>query len=113
MPRSELPSGYKIMWLFVFFDLPMDNRKARRDYTRFRKHLLELGFMQLQYSVYARPFPSEEAMQPYRQAIREHLPPLGEVRLLPVTDRQFGKMENYVGKVRQEVEKAPRQLMLF
>ncbi|ASV75315.1 CRISPR-associated protein Cas2 [Thermogutta terrifontis] len=113
MPRGDLPSGYKIMWLFVLFDLPMDDRKARREYTRFRKRLLEMGFCQLQYSVYARPFPSEEAMHPYRQEIRANLPPKGAVRLLPVTDRQFGKMENYVGKIRQENEKAPRQLMLF
>lgn len=101
------------MWLFVFFDLPMDDRKARREYVRFRKRLLELGFSQLQYSVYARPFPSEEAMQPYRQDIRESLPPDGEVRLLPVTDRQFGKMESYVGKLRKKNEEPPRQLMLF
>lgn len=113
MPQSEFPSGYKIMWLIVFFDLPMDDRKARRDYVRFRKRLLEMGFSQLQYSVYARPFPSEEAMAPYRKTIREHLPPEGEVRLLPVTDRQFGRMENYVGRLRQENEKVPQQLMLF
>ncbi|HOP78821.1 MAG TPA: CRISPR-associated endonuclease Cas2 [Thermogutta sp.] len=113
MARSEPISGYKIMWLFVFFDLPMNDRAARREYVRFRKRLLELGFTQLQYSVYARPFPSEEALAPYRQEIREALPPDGEVRLLPVTDRQFGKMENYVGKLRTETEKPPRQLMLF
>lgn len=101
------------MWLIVLFDLPMDDREARRDYVRFRKRLLELGFMQLQYSVYGRPFPNEEAMIPYRKAIREALPPDGAVRLLPVTDRQFGKMENYVGKMRQKNEKPRDQLMLF
>ncbi|MGQ9505492.1 MAG: CRISPR-associated endonuclease Cas2 [Thermogutta sp.] len=101
------------MWLFVLFDLPVDTRQARREYTRFRKLLLRMGFSQLQYSVYARPFPSEEAMAPEREIIRQHLPPGGAVRLLPVTDRQFGKMENYVGRSRQNNEKPPRQLMLF
>lgn len=101
------------MWLLVFFDLPMDDRVARREYVRFRKQLLELGFMQLQYSVYGRPFPSEEAMKPYRDTIRRALPPDGEVRLLPVTDKQFGRMESYIGKSRANNEEAPRQLMLF
>lgn len=101
------------MWLLVFFDLPMDNQAARRSYVRFRKQLLELGFMQLQYSVYGRPFPSEEAMKPYRNAICQALPPDGKVRLLPVTDRQFGRMESYIGKTRTKNEETPRQLMLF
>jgi len=113
MPQSDFPSGYKIMWLFVFFDLPVDDREARREYSRFRKHLLELGFMQLQYSVYARPFPSQEAMKPYQMQIRLALPPEGAVRLLAVTDRQFGKMESYYGKIRQPNEKPPTQLLLF
>lgn len=101
------------MWLFVFFDLPVDDRPARREYVRFRKHLLELGFMQLQYSVYARPFPSEEAMRSYKQRLRLAIPPRGEVRLLGVTDRQFGKMENYIGAVRNPNEKPTSQLLLF
>ena len=113
MPQSNFPSGYKIMWLFVFFDLPVDDRQARRDYARFRKHLLKLGFMQMQYSVYARPFPSQEAMAPYRAQIEIALPPRGAVRLLAVTDRQFGKMESYYGKERQANEKPPSQLLLF
>jgi len=101
------------MWLLVFFDLPVDDQAARRAYVRFRKRLLELGFMQLQYSVYGRPFPSEEAMKPHRSAIRQALPPDGEVRLLPVTDKQFGRMESYIGKTRTKNEETPRQLMLF
>ena len=45
--------------------------------------------------------------------VREGLPDEGQIRLLSVTDRQFGKMENYVGKKRESTEEAPRQLMLF
>jgi len=32
--------GYRVMWVVVLFDLPVDTKKARRNYTRFRKHLL-------------------------------------------------------------------------
>jgi len=101
------------MWLFTMFDLPVDTRAARREYTRFRKTLLVEGFCMLQYSVYARYCPSEEAGIAHRRCIQGVLPPHGQVRLLTVTDRQFGKMEVFYGKSRQPVEEPPAQLMLF
>lgn len=33
--------------------------------------------------------------------------------LLPLTDRQFGKMEVYQGEKRAPAEKPPEQIMLF
>lgn len=40
------------MWVFAMFDLPVDSKDARRQYSRFRKELLKQGFMMLQYSGY-------------------------------------------------------------
>jgi len=114
MPRKELTlSGYRGMWLFAMFDLPVTTKKARRDYAQFRKSLLQQGFSMLQYSIYARYFASEESAQPYRGQIRAMIPSDGYVRLLLVTDRQFGKMESFVGKRRATTEKPPAQLELF
>ena len=101
------------MWLFAMFDLPVDTKKARKLYTRFRKLLLEEGFSMLQYSVYARYCSGEEIAGAQRRRIRSALPPEGYVRLLAVTDRQFGKMENYIGKSSEPTEKPPSQLTLF
>jgi len=101
------------MWLFAMFDLPVDSKEARRRYTRFRNELLKDGFTMLQFSVYARYCPSEEASQVHRLRVRRALPPEGHVRLLSVTDRQFGKMAVYYGRKRAEPEKPPAQLMLF
>ena len=47
-------SGYRAVWIFTMFDLPTDTKKARKDYTYFRKKLLRDGFSMLQYSVYVR-----------------------------------------------------------
>ncbi|MGC9455832.1 MAG: CRISPR-associated endonuclease Cas2 [Phycisphaerae bacterium] len=106
-------SEYKGMWLFVLFDLPVDTRSRRRKYARFRKELRKEGFSMLQFSVYARYFPSEEASIARQKRIRESLPPEGHVRLLTVTDKQFGKMKVFFGKVEYEPEKEPEQLLLF
>ena len=114
MSETRLPlSEYKGMWLFVLFDLPVTTEEARRRYTQFRQDLLRDGFNMLQYSVYARYCPSEEAGAVHRKRVRQALPPKGQVRILAVTDRQFEKMESYIGKNTTPVENAPEQILLF
>ena len=111
--RRPAISGYKGMWLFVMFDLPVEDRRARAQYARFRSRLLAQGFSMLQYSVYARYFQSEEASLAHRRRLRAELPSEGQVRLLSVTDRQFGKMEVFSGRTRHRPEKPPDQLVLL
>ena len=101
------------MWLFAMFDLPVTTAKARKRYTQFRKLLVRQGFSMLQYSVYARYCASEEMAAAHRSRIHSGLPPEGYVRLLAVTDRQFGKMESYIGEMTRTLEEPPSQLVLF
>jgi len=114
MPRSEFTlSEYRGMWIFTMFDLPTQTKKERKAYAKFRLNLLDLGFSMLQYSVYARYCVSEDVAARHRRTIKKAIPPDGSVRILTVTDRQFGKMENYIGKKVAPTEKPPEQLMLF
>ncbi|MFC1890297.1 CRISPR-associated endonuclease Cas2 [Thermodesulfobacteriota bacterium] len=106
-------SEYKSMWLFAMFDLPVVTKEDRLEYTRFRKKLLTEGFLMLQYSVYARYCASEEVSKSHRRRIKAMLPPRGEVRMLSVTDRQWGKMDVFQGKRRYTSEEPPKQLLLF
>ena len=101
------------MWLMVMFDLPVVTKEEKRQYTRFRKYLLREGFLQLQFSVYAKFFSSRENAQKYFNYIKEAVPPGGRVRLLMITDKQFGDMVSLYGKNIEEVEKKPEQLLLF
>lgn len=114
MPRSRLAlSGYRSVWLLAMFDLPVTTRAARREYARFRKALLREGFSMLQFSVYARFLASEEAAEPFKRRLEAEMPDRGEVRLVTITDRQFGKMIVFFGKRRRSAEKNPNQLLLF
>jgi CRISPR-associated protein Cas2 len=101
------------MWMLAMFDLPVETAENRRDYTRFGKALLKDGFMMLQYSVYARFIPSEEAAAAHRRIVRAVVPPLGQVRIVALTDHQFGKMEVFYGKKPRPPEQPPAQLLLF
>lgn len=111
--KGLLLSAYRSVWLMAMFDLPVETPDNKRDYVRFRKALLKDGFMMLQFSVYARYIPSEEAAEAHRRTIRSAIPPLGQVRLMAVTDLQFGKMEVFYGKKPREPEEAPEQILLF
>ncbi|MGH8192768.1 MAG: CRISPR-associated endonuclease Cas2 [Rhodanobacteraceae bacterium] len=114
-PRKDLNlfSEYRNVWLFTLFDLPVETNENKRAYLHFRKFLLRQGFSMLQYSVYARFCASEESAEAFRRRLRIRLPDDGHVRLLSVTDRQFGKMEIFFGKKAREPEKEPEQLLLF
>ncbi len=101
------------MWLFAMFDLPVDTKDHRREYAQFRKKLQGAGFTMLQFSVYAKHLPSEEASESLRAKVRAALPAHGQVRLMAVTDHQFGKMDVFYGRKRTAAEEPPLQIALF
>lgn len=101
------------MWLFVFFDLPTETKKDRRNASQFRKNLLQDGFGMMQYSVYIRHCASGESADVHQKRINRLVPPLGKVSVLRITDKQFGMIINYLGKAKQESVDAPTQLELF
>jgi CRISPR-associated protein Cas2 len=106
-------SGYRFMWLLVMFDLPVDTKAARKQYTAFRKTLLKDGFAKMQFSVYIRHCASEENVDVHAVRVETNVPPDGEVRLLRITDKQYERMQIFWGKKRKPPEKPPAQLELF
>ena len=101
------------MWLFILFDLPVKKKTERRAYTNFRKQLIREGFSQMQYSVYARYFESADSSNREARFIQSVLPSNGQVRILAVTDAQYGKMKVFHGKKQGQTEKTPDQFLLF
>ena len=81
--------------------------------TKFRTQLLKNGFSMMQYSVYIRHSSSDENTDTHIKRIRSSLPPQGEVRILRLTDKQFGKMEVFYGEKRLLPEKPALQLQFF
>ncbi len=106
-------SEYRIMWVLVFFDLPTDTKKERKAATEFRKQLLLDGFIMFQFSIYMRHCPSVENANVHIKRVKANLPPLGQVGILSVTDKQFGAMELFSAKKMQEPPTEYMQLELF
>lgn len=106
-------NAYRIMWLFVFFDLPTETAKDRRNAAGFRKDLLKDGFDMMQYSIYMRHCASSESADVHEKRIHRLLPPLGKVSILRITDKQYGNMLNFWGRVAAPKAPQPAQLELF
>lgn len=106
-------NGYRIMWLFVFFDLPTNTKKDRKNAGQFRKALLQDGYSMMQYSVYIRHCASSESADAHEKRVNKLLPPLGKVSLLRITDKQFGNILNFWGKAEAPKAPQPTQLELF
>lgn len=104
---------YQIMWVFVHFDLPTETKKDRKNYTIFRKYLLQDGFNMLQFSMYARHCSSRENAEVHKKRVKDNLPPLGHVIVFEITDAQFGRIEFFIGKKPRETSNQPQQLELF
>src|SRR5487761_1657387 len=82
----------RILWMFVFFDLPVGTKGERRTATRFRNFLKDDGYMMLQWSVYARVCRGEEAAEKHVQRVTKNLPTKGSVRAWQVTDKRLGRL---------------------
>ncbi len=104
---------YKVMWVMVFFDLPTNTKKERKQAGSFRKRLIKDGFSMFQFSIYLRHCPSRENANVHIKRVKSFLPPDGHVGILQITDKQFGMMELFYSK---KIEKKPeihQQLSLF
>ena len=81
------------MRLLVMFDLPTGNAEERRTYAQFRKFLLEDGYRMEQYSVYSRVTLSRDNLDAHVERLRAHLPRVGMVTALTLTEKQYESRE--------------------
>jgi len=71
------------------FDLPTYTKQDKKSYTKFRKNLLELGFVMYQYSVYILPFKNYYKKDFYINKIKKIAPKNGKITILIITEKQF------------------------
>lgn len=112
MTATQL-SGYRLMWIFVMFDLPVTTKAQAHAATKFRAFLLDEGFEKSQFSVYARFCNGKEQFEAYMRRIEQQLPDRGDVHVLTFTDKQYENIVRFSGQRRKRRQKNPDQLALF
>ena len=99
-------NAYHIMWLFVFFDLPVTTKREQKAASDFRKNLLKDGFAMMQFSAY-------ESLIVHKKRVKTIMPISGKISMLAVTDKQYSDIETIYGKTAKKEIKAPVQLEFF
>lgn len=102
------------MRLIVFFDLPVQTAKQRKDYRLFRKFLLKDGYLRLQESVYAKLVVNDGIASAAVARLRKNRPPAGLVQVMKVSEAAYATMEFITGnrKAYDEVDTTEELLIL-
>lgn len=87
------------MRVIVMFDLPTETSLQRRHYRRFRKNLIDDGFVMMQESIYTKICLNMHAVRQVELSIEKNKPPKGLVQVMSVTERQFAGMKLIVGEL--------------
>lgn len=115
--RRALPSqplsGYRLMWMMVMFDLPVDTAENRKAASDFRDRLKDMGFIMAQYSVYLKHTSGQAECDSLTARVHDRLPDGGRVYVHCLTDRQYEKIVRFEKKKRLETQKNPEQYQLF
>ena len=83
-------SGYRLVWIIALFDLPVMTKAERKKASKFRNYLLDLGFEMVQFSVYMKHCAGKAQAEVIENKIKAAVPDYGNVKLLQITDKQFG-----------------------
>lgn len=106
-------NGYHIMWVFVFFDLPVIDKLQRKKANKFRTNLIKDGFDMVQYSIYARHCASSQHAETFINRVKSYVLDEGNIQILQVTDKQFGQIINFNYGYLHKERKRTAQLELF
>lgn len=85
------------MRVLLMFDVPVKSKKEQKYATKFRNALIKQGFFMMQFSVYMRICKGIVSAKSAVERVRGILPPLGNVRALIITEKQFDNMQILLG----------------
>ncbi|NMA49157.1 MAG: CRISPR-associated endonuclease Cas2 [Tissierellia bacterium] len=101
------------MRVLVFFDLPTLTTQDRREYSKFRKHLVRNGFLMLQESVYCKLTLNATVSKGVIQQIKKNKPANGIVQILTLTEKQFAKIEMITGDFQSSTLNSDERLVIL
>lgn len=92
------------MRLIVFFDLPVQTPRQRKNYARFRHFLEKNGYLMLQESVYSKLALTDRIAAGLILKLKENRPPEGLIQVLKVTERQYATIDCIAGASKRGFE---------
>lgn len=93
----------RVMRNIIFFDLPNVKHQDKVNYQRFRKFLINEGFIMMQESVYSKLCLNLTQNDLLYNRIKRNAPRKGLVQLMVVTEKQYSNIEYIVGESKNQV----------
>ena len=89
------------MRVIVFFDLPTLSAEEKRAYIKFRKFLIQDGYIMMQESVYC------------KLAMNQNKPSAGLVQVLTITEKQYSNIEMIVGENQSDIISTSERMIVL
>lgn len=105
--------SYRFMRVIVCFDLPTESLEDKREYRRFRKFLLNNGFIMMQESIYCKLAINTTVANAVKNKIKKAAPADGLVQMLVITEKQYANVENVVGAVKSNVIDSDKRVVIL
>lgn len=86
------------MRTIVFFDLPNIYSSDKKNYIKFRKFLINEGFIMMQESVYSKIVMNTQQSELLIERIRKKSPKKGTIQVLTITEKQYSQIEYIIGE---------------
>lgn len=105
--------SFRYMRVIVFFDLPSVTYEDRRHYNKFRKFLINDGFIMMQESVYSKLVLNTTSANIVQERIRKNKAPKGIIQVLVITEKQFANIEYVIGASNNNILDSTNRLVIF
>lgn len=93
----------RVMRTIVFFDLPNIYAKDKKNYLKFRKCLINEGFVMMQESVYSKLVLNTQQAGLLVERIRKQAPKKGLIQVLTITEKQYSQIEYIIGEGKTKI----------
>lgn len=93
----------RVVRTIVFFDLPNIYARDKKNYLKFRKYLLNEGFIMMQESVYSKLILNTQQSELLIERIRKQAPKKGLIQVLTITEKQYSQIEYIIGEGKTKI----------
>lgn len=93
----------RVMRTMVFFDLPNVYLRDKKKYIKFRKYLINEGFIMMQESVYSKIVLNSQQSGLLINRIRKNAPKKGIIQVMTITEKQYSQIEYIIGETQNKI----------
>ena len=105
--------SYRYMRVIIFFDLPTQTHLQRRAYRKFRKFLIQEGFIMMQESVYSKIALNPTAAKNIQNKVHKNKTSTGLIQMLTITEKQYSSIEYVIGENHCKVVNQDTRMVIF